>query len=186
MANDITDRLSSRRDTLRIGGAVGLAVAGSVLAGSRAAAQDATPAAGGMSITKQTISLATANALIEAAEAKASELGVNMAIAVVDEGGLLKAFARMDGVSSTATVDLVQMKAYSAASFRTPTHLLAEGAKDDIARASSLTNIPGFTLAAGGYPIKDGDAVIGGIGVGGGSPEQDMQVAEAALASAQG
>ena len=185
MASDFSSRLNSRRDALRVGGAVGLALAGGALMSNHAAAQDATPAAGGMSVTKQTISLGAADALIAAAQAKATELGVNMAIAIVDEGGLLKAFARMDGVSSSATVDLVQMKAYSAASFRTPTHLLAEGAKDDFARASSLTNIPGFTLAAGGYPIKDGDAVVGGIGVGGGSPEQDMQVAEAALASAQ-
>lgn len=185
MANDIGDRLSSRRDTLRIGGAVGLAaLTGAALTSSHAAAQDATPAPGGMSVTKQTISLEAANTIVAAAQAKAVELGVNMAIAIVDEGGLLKAFVRMDGVNSAATVDFVQMKAYSAASFRTPTHLLAEGVMDNVPRAVSLAGIPRFTLAAGGFPIKDGDVVIGGIGVGGGTPDQDVEVAQAAIGGA--
>jgi uncharacterized protein GlcG (DUF336 family) len=172
-----------RRAALRLGGIAGAAVTTGVLAnGHRALAQTPT-ATGGMSIQKQTISLATAQALIQAAHAKAEELGYVMAFAVVDEGGLLKALHRMDGVNSAATVDLVQMKAYSAASFRTATHQLAEGVQENPARAASLANTPRFTLLGGGYPIRDGDVVIGGIGVGGGSAEQDMEVAEAALAA---
>jgi uncharacterized protein GlcG (DUF336 family) len=136
-----------------------------------------------MSVTKQSVSLEAAQGLVTAAIAKAAELGVPMAIAVVDEGGLLRAFARMDPVTSAATVDLVQAKAYTAASFRTPTHRLAAGAQDDPARLASLSNVPRFTLIGGGYPITEGDLVIGGIGVGGGSPEQDVEVAEAALAA---
>ena len=76
MANDISDRLSSRRDTLRIGGAVGLAaLAGTALASNHAAAQDASPATVSMSVTKQTISLEAANTIVAAAQAKAVELG---------------------------------------------------------------------------------------------------------------
>lgn len=183
MANQVSTKRTTRRDTLRIGGAVGVALAAGAALSGNAAAQGATPPAGGMSVTRQSVSLETAAALIEAAQQSAMELGIPMAVAVVDEGGLLKAFHRMDGVNSAATVDIVQMKAYSAASFRTPTHQLAEGVMENIPRASSLANIPRFTLLGGGYPIKDGDVVIGGIGVGGGSAEQDMQVAEAALAA---
>lgn len=172
-----------RRSALRIGGVAGAALTTGILGSNRRALAQTPAAAGDMSIQKQTISLATARTLIEAAQAKAEELGYVMAFAIVDEGGLLKALHRMDGVNSAATIDLVQMKAYSAASFRTPTHQLAEGVQDNPARAASLANTPRFTLLGGGYPIRDGDVVIGGIGVGGGSAEQDMEVAEAALAA---
>lgn len=176
-------RLHSRRDALRLGTAAGLAVAGGATLARTASAQDATPASDEVSTTKRTVSLETAMSLIMAAEEKAAELEVRVAVAIVDEGGLLKAFARMDGVNGAATVDIVQMKAYSAASFRTPTHRIAEGVEENAPRAASLANVPGFTLLAGGYPISDGDTVVGGIGVGGGSPEQDMEIAEAALAT---
>lgn len=170
-----------RRSALRLGGVAGAALTTGVLGTSRLALAQTPAATGGMSVQKQTISLAAAEALLTEAQAKAEELGYVMAFAVVDEGGLLKALHRMDGVSSAATIDLVQMKAYSAASFRTPTHQIAEGVQENPARAASLANTPRFTLLGGGYPIRDGDVVIGGIGVGGGSPEQDMEVAEAAL-----
>ena len=56
---------------------------------------------------------------------------------------------------------------------------LALGGRDgQRSRAASMARIPGFSLMAGDYPIRDGEAVVGG-----GSPEQDLQVAEAALAS---
>jgi uncharacterized protein GlcG (DUF336 family) len=170
-----------RRSALRLGGIAGAALTtGLVEARQRAHAQTPT-ATGAMSIQKQSISLATAQALLEAAQVKAEELGIPMGIAIVDEGGLLKALHRMDGANSAVTIDLIQMKAYSAASFRTPTHQIAEGVQENPARAASLANTPRFTLLGGGYPILDGEVVIGGIGVGGGSAEQDMEVAEAAL-----
>jgi uncharacterized protein GlcG (DUF336 family) len=181
MANPVSTKRTTRRDTIRIGGAVGVALAaGTALSGS-AAAQSATPPAGGISMAKPTISLQAAAMLVEAAQQKAMELGVAMNIAVVDESGMLKAFHRMDGNNNAASVDIAQRKAFSAASFRTPTHEVAEAAADNPQRIASLTNIPGFTLLLGGYPVMDGDAVIGGIGVSGGSPDQDMEVAETAL-----
>ena len=186
MANEITTRHSTRRETLRLGGAVGVALAaGSVLAGN-ATAQDATPTSSGISTTTQTITLDASVRLIDAAEQKANEIGVPMVIAIVDAIGLLKAFHRMDGLNRAVSVDLVQRKAYTAASFRTPTHMLAEGAMENGPFAASLANIPNFTLVGGGYPINDGDVVVGGIGVSGGSVEEDMEVAEAALAAVLG
>lgn len=176
-----TSSSHSRRDTLRFGAAASLAaVVGTTLA-SVATAQ--TPAAeGGISWTKQTISLAAVERMLAAAQAKASELEVPVAIAVVDEGGLLKAFHRMDGLSSAVPNDIAPLKAYTAASFLTPTHLLAEANLDNPARMASLPNVPRVTLLAGGYPITEGEAVIGGIGVSGSSPENDMLIAEAGLA----
>jgi uncharacterized protein GlcG (DUF336 family) len=186
MTSEPTANLHNRRDALRMVGAAGIALGAAAAPAARAAAQDATPTSDAASVTKRTIALETAMALIAAAHAKATDLGVPMAVAVVDEGGLLKAFGRMDGVNSAATVDIVQMKAYSAASFRTPTHQIAEGVMENGPRAASLANIPRFTLLGGGFPIKDGDVVIGGLGVGGGSPDQDVEVGEAALAAVFG
>jgi len=136
-----------------------------------------------MSVQRQTVSMAAAQSLIEAAEAKAQEIGVPMAIAIMDDSGLLKAFHRMDGLDRALAVDLVPMKAYTAVSFRAPTHMIAEGAKNDVVMAATLASTPHFTLLGGGYPIMDGELVVGGFGVGGGSVEQDMQVAEAALSA---
>ncbi len=183
MADDITTRRSTRRDTLRFAGATGAAMAVGAALAHQAAAQEATPATGGLSMTKQSVTIETATRLIEAAQQHAMGLGVAANIAVVDEGGMLKAFHRMDGNNNAASVDIAQMKAYSAAAFRTPTHQIAEAAADNPQRIASLTNLPRFTLLLGGYPIMDGEAVVGGIGVSGGSPDQDMEIAEAALTS---
>lgn len=186
MSGQQTSLVSSRRETLKLGGALGAAIAAGSVLSRHASAQEATPEAGGLSRTVQTITLATATNLIAAAEAKAAEIGVPMAIAIVDHAGLLKALHRMDGMDRPVTVELVQRKAYTSASFRTPTHQLAENAADNAAFASSLTNITNFTLLGGGFPIAEGDVIIGAIGVGGGSQEQDMEVAQAALATLGG
>jgi uncharacterized protein GlcG (DUF336 family) len=97
----------------------------------------------------------------------------------------LKAFRRMDNQNSAGTVEAVPDKAYTAAAFRTPTHVFAERNADP-APLTSFPNLPRVTLLGGGYPIQAGDAVVGGIGVGGGRPQQDQQIAEAALAALAG
>ncbi|MBA2597477.1 MAG: heme-binding protein [Chloroflexota bacterium] len=172
----------SRRDSLRIASAAGIAVAAGSAWRRSAAAQ--TPAATGeVSLTKQSVTLAAAQRMIEAAQAKATELGVAVVIAVVDEGGMLKALHRMDGVISAVPLDIGPMKAYTAASFRTPTHQLAENNLENPARMASLPNVPRVTLLAGGYPIVDGDVVVGGIGISGAAPDQDMEIGEAAIAA---
>lgn len=186
MTSEPTAMRQNRRDIVRLVGAAGVALGAAGAHSARTAAQDATPTSDAASLTKQTISLETAMALIDAAHVKAAEIGAPMAVAVVDEGGLLKAFGRMDGVNSAATVDIVQMKAYSSAAFRTPTHQIAEGVMENGPRAASLSNIPRFTLLGGGFPIRDGDVVIGGLGIGGGSADQDVEVGEAALAAVFG
>lgn len=174
----------SRRDTLRLGAAAGLAAAAGAGLASVATAQ--TPVAeSSVSWTKQTVSLAAAERMLAAAEARATELGAAVAIAIVDEGGQLKAFHRMDGLASAVPIDLSQMKAYTAASFRTPTQMLAESNLDNPARMASIPNVPRVTLMAGGYPITEGEVLIGGIGVSGSSPENDVAIAEAGVAALQ-
>jgi uncharacterized protein GlcG (DUF336 family) len=169
----------TRFAALRLGGAAAAAAVAVGALSGRAGAQTARP---DVAVTKQGVSLAGAQALVAAAMAKAQEMNLPIAVAVVDESGVLKAFARMDG-NSLASVELVQAKAFTSAAFRTPTHVLAERNAADPTRVASLPNFERITFLGGGYPISAGGVVIGGIGVGGGSAQQDQEIAEAALAS---
>ncbi|AKM07725.1 GlcG/HbpS family heme-binding protein [Pelagerythrobacter marensis] len=134
------------------------------------------------SVTKRSITQETADRLIEAASAKAAEMGVPMVISVVDESGILKAFRRMDG-AALLSVDLATNKAYTAVSFGMPSHGWHEFIKNDPPLLHGIVHTPRLVVFGGGYPITEDDHVIGGIGVSGGHYEQDMQVAEAGLAA---
>ena len=131
---------------------------------------------------KRSITLEAARTVVAAAEEKAREIGVPMAIAVVDPDGTLKAFARMDGAALLA-VRIAQQKAWSAVSFNLPTHGLWEFIKDDPPLLHSLPHQEDMILFGGGYPIQVGGQLIGGIGLSGGHYNQDQQCAEAGLAS---
>jgi uncharacterized protein GlcG (DUF336 family) len=134
------------------------------------------------SFTRQSITQEAADRLLDAATAKAKEMGVPEAIAIVDESGNLKAFRRMDGAPLLA-VDIATNKAFTAISFGMPTHEWFEFIKNDPPLLHGITHTPRLVVFGGGYPIKDGDQVIGGIGISGGHYSHDMEVAEAALAA---
>jgi uncharacterized protein GlcG (DUF336 family) len=172
-------RLRDSRRALALGGLLALVVlvTGSLAWRDAQHVQAQTPPA---STARQTITLAGAHALITAAEAKAAEIGVPMVVVVVDESGVLKAYDRMDG-AALLSVGLAQDKAYTAVAFSTPTDALAGLASSDPALLASLAAVPHVSLIGGGYPVKLGDAVIGALGVSGGLPAQDMQVAQAGL-----
>ena len=119
--------------------------------------------------------------LLRAAIAKAAEIGVPECISIVDPGGHLLAFVRMDG-AFVQSIDSSLMKAMTAASYGEPTGNIAAGIdlKLAIATRGKRINLPG------GLPIIVDGHVIGGIGVGSGTGEQDRQVANAALAALTG
>ncbi len=131
-------------------------------------------------VQKPSISAAAARKLIEAAERKAMEIGVPMVIAICDEGGILKGFSRMDG-AALLSVQIAQDKAYTAAGFGLATHQWHDFIKDDPPLYRGAANVERLITFGGGYPLRAGDQIIGGIGVSGGHYSQDMQVAEAAL-----
>ena len=133
-------------------------------------------------VSKASISLETAQALIAAAERKAAEIGVPMVIAICDESGVLKAFSRMDG-AALLSVEIAQDKAYTAVSFGIPTHGWFDFIKDDPPLLHGIVKTNRLVVFGGGYPIQHDGAVIGAIGVSGGHYHQDQQVAEAALAA---
>jgi uncharacterized protein GlcG (DUF336 family) len=133
------------------------------------------------SFTKSSITLATANKLIAAAESAALNLKLMVAISIVDESGTLKAFSRMDGAPLLA-VDISKDKAYTAVSYGIPTHAWFDFIKNDPPLLHGIVQTPRLVIFGGGYPIEIAGSVIGGIGVSGGHYEQDMSVAQAALA----
>jgi uncharacterized protein GlcG (DUF336 family) len=132
-------------------------------------------------VTKHSISAELAQKMADAAVAKANELGVSENVVIVDDGGNLKAFIRMDG-APIPTVEMAQNKAYTA--------LLGVSTQDFFnfiqGDPSLLAGIPTLARIAawgGGFPIKVNGEVVGAIGLSGAPTVQnDVDCARAALA----
>jgi uncharacterized protein GlcG (DUF336 family) len=133
-------------------------------------------------VTKQSISAELTKTLLDAAQKTAGEIGVPMCIAVVDESGILKGFVRMDGAAQLS-VDIAQDKAYTAISFGMPSHAWFDFIKGDAPLLHGIVKTPRLIVFGGGYPIEVDGKIVGGIGVSGGHYEQDMKVAQGALAA---
>jgi uncharacterized protein GlcG (DUF336 family) len=130
---------------------------------------------------KSSITAESARKVIAAAEAKAAEISTPMCIAVVDEGGSLKGFSRMDGAALLA-VQIAQDKAYTAVAFGIPTDQWYDFIKDDPPLVAGLPGaVDRLIIFGGGYPINVDGQVVGGLGVSGGHYTQDMEVAQAGL-----
>jgi glc operon protein GlcG len=128
---------------------------------------------------RPTITTEGAKALIAKAEAKARSLHRAVNIAVVDSGGNLLAFERMDG-AFLAGVDLCMGKARSALRFEEPTAKIETTIHDG--RYALIT--AGAVEMQGGIPIMRGGDIIGAIGVSGADSSTDVPIAEAALTDA--
>lgn len=126
------------------------------------------------------VSAELARLLIDAAGSKAAEIGQKSVIAVVDPGGNLKAFVRMDG-APLLSVDIAQNKAYTAAAFGLATHVWHDFIKDDAPLLDGIVHTPRLTVFGGGFPIVVDGQLVGGIGVSGGHYNDDMAVAQGAL-----
>tara|TARA_E500000305_G_scaffold79007_1_gene64791 strand:+ start:666 stop:1142 length:477 start_codon:yes stop_codon:yes gene_type:complete len=99
-----------------------------------------------------------------------------VAVAVIDDGGNLKYFSRMDG-ASLLSADLSRDKALTSAKIALTTQKLNEMSVAE----PTIRHIPGVVLAPGGFPIILDGRHVGGIGVSGASVQQDIGCAEAAL-----
>ena len=142
-------------------------------------------AAGAQEITSErTISLKLANELATAAVAACTANGYNVVATVVDRSGYVKAMQRADNARPHA-IDIAERKAHTAAMLGYETARLAENIQKGVTPAS-IVNTPGFTSLIGGFPIKAGTEVIGGIGVSGapGGP-LDAACVEAAMKQVQ-
>jgi glc operon protein GlcG len=127
---------------------------------------------------------AGARAIVEAAEAKAREINVPQCIAVVDEGGHLLEFSRMDG-GKISSVRVAITKAVSAATRRSATGPIPTPEDQSILLSIGLPLATGgmVTPIRGGVPILVENHVIGGIGVSSGTEQQDVDCAYAGLAA---
>jgi len=136
-----------------------------------------------MTTTRPAIKLTEEGArlLLDAAVAHARKMGVPQCIAIVDEGCNLMAFVRMDG-SRLMSIRSSQRKAMTAANSGRPTGSLAPDMEMKLALATDgdMVNLKG------GLPIIVDGQVIGGIGVGSGTGEQDLEVANEALKALPG
>jgi glc operon protein GlcG len=169
----------SRRDAIAVGaGLTTVALAAGMFAAAPSA--EAQTAGGLGATTKPTMSLLDARALLDAAESRSLQINVPMYVLVVDESGREKASIRMDG-NGLASLTLVPLKAHTALSFRAATEVLADRFGANAARLSSFTGTGEFVFVGGGLPIVVNNKLLGAIGVGGGSPEQDADVAKFAL-----
>jgi uncharacterized protein GlcG (DUF336 family) len=128
------------------------------------------------------IDLSDARRIIAAGERKAQEMHLPYNIAVVDAGGGLVAHARMDG-AWLGSVDIAINKAWTARAFDMSTEDLATITQSgEPGFGLNTTNGARVVIFGGGIPIRDKGVVIGAVGASGGSVDQDVTVARAALA----
>lgn len=136
-----------------------------------------------MSTSIQTIQLTDARRIIAAASKKAEELGQPMNIAVVDAGGNLLAFERMEN-AWLGSIDIAQKKAFTSRAFDISTKDLGTHSQSgNQFFGIHASNDGKIMIFAGGLPLKQNGVVVGAVGVSGGSGEQDHAVAEAGAAA---
>jgi glc operon protein GlcG len=138
------------------------------------------PSAQAQLLEKKALSLEAARKMVAAAEAEAERNHWRGVIAVVDDGGWLIVLERMNHAAMTASVELAEGKARSAALFKKPTQALEDAINHG--RYAAIT-ARGFTEMQGGLPVVVDGEVIGGIGASFATPEEDEQVAKAGLAA---
>nr|WP_246048790.1 heme-binding protein [Leptospira sarikeiensis] len=143
---------------------------------------------GGIGVTQaqtltygQNINLEQAKKVIAAAEAEAKKNQWNMAIAVVDTGGNLVLFQKMDN-TQVGSIEIAKGKASTANNFKRPSRALEEAIEKG-GIGLRLLSVPGvFPLEGGELILLDGK-IIGAIGVSGAQSTQDGQVAKAGVAA---
>ena len=118
--------------------------------------------------------IAMAKELAEAVEKAATILGVKVVVAIRDEGANLVLLHAMDD-SYIASVQASQDKAYTAVALKMPTHIALDESRGG--SLDGLTNGNGILLLGGGYPLRTDKKIYGGIGVSGGTKEQDTTLA---------
>lgn len=132
-------------------------------------------------LTINRLSIEDARLLIDGAREKATEIGIPMCIAIVDESGQLIAFERMDGGKVTSAI-IAQDKAFTAAGARKATHEYNKACQPGNLVFGIHTAIGGrLCVVGGGFPVSVNGEVVGGIGLSSGTPQQDMDCAQAGI-----
>src|SRR5262245_3363429 len=130
-----------------------------------------------------TLTLDDAKRMLQAGEAAAASIGIAYNIAIVDAGGHLIAFARQDG-ALIGSIALAIGKAVTARLFDKPTSELAQLAQPGRPLFGiEQSNDGHVVIFGGGLPVRIGDSIVGAVGASAGTVEQDITVAEAAVAA---
>lgn len=127
------------------------------------------------------VNLEVAKQIISGAEEEASNIGVQMVISVLDEGGNLIATHRMDD-AWLASIDIAQNKAWTSVALKMPTSNLEEATVPNAELYGlNTTNQGRIVVFGGGFPLEVDGKVVGAVGVSGSSVENDVKVAEAGV-----
>jgi uncharacterized protein GlcG (DUF336 family) len=127
------------------------------------------------------LTLEDARVIMDAAEKKAVEIGVDMDIAITDDSGALLMFHRMDNARITS-IDISISKAFTAAAARKSTRAYGEvSIPGGPSYGIHVSNQGRFMIVAGGLPLFFNNQILGGIGCSSGHPDQDELVAQAGL-----
>ena len=138
------------------------------------------------SVSHPTLTSATCRRIVDEAIREATEMAVQVTVVVVDESGVWKDAARMDG-APLIRVQTAINKAYAAAAIGMPPDDFYAAIEADPAAVASFATRPGIALIAGGLPVLVDGQVAGAVGVAGAmTAAEDRRIAEAAVARTQG
>lgn len=121
------------------------------------------------------LDLALAKLVTEGVEIAAKQMGVKVVVAIDNDGANLMLLHAMDD-SYIASINASQEKAYTAVALKMPTHIALQESRGG--SLDGYTNGNGILMLGGGYPLEKGGRIYGGIGVSGGTKEQDTLLAQ--------
>lgn len=128
--------------------------------------------------SKQCLTSAEIHAIAAACRTEAERIGINVTVAIVDDGAHLLYLERLNG-AKVMSIEIATQKACTSAISHRPTATFAERAEKSV----TFLRVPGILPLQGGLPILAGNECLGGVGVSGGSGEQDEQIANAGIAA---
>jgi uncharacterized protein GlcG (DUF336 family) len=132
------------------------------------------------------LTLDAAEEIVDAALKRARSLGKAVSVAVVDAGGFVVSVRRSDG-ARPLTPDIARAKAYTAAVMQRPGKMLKKWQESQPVFFSQLSQLPGaaqpIMATEGSVTIKKDGEIIGGLGIAGGTADEDQQVADDVLES---
>lgn len=128
--------------------------------------------------SKPILTSAETHAMAAASRAEAERIGINVTIAIVDDGANLLYLERLDG-AKVMSIEIATQKACTSAISHRPTATFVQRVEQSV----TFLRVPGILPLQGGMPILAGEQCVGGVGVSGGSGEQDEQIASAGIAA---
>ena len=135
-----------------------------------------------VAVSQSVIHHAAALRVLQAALSHAESLGISVCVSVVDSSGRQAAFARMPA-AFLISGDIATQKAYGAAAIGVPPDVVEQVLSQEAPRVREGIVLRGLNMIHGGFPLRFNEALIGAVGVSGGTEAQDVACAEAGVAA---